>query len=584
MHTRPSSQGSWRFLCVLLPLLVACGDSDSGKDAGSLPDSGTPDSGLPPEDAGTPDSGPPLEDAGTPDSGSPPWDGTYTVLEDQGDWIDRGRYDTCQFLDAENLDPQRCQSLSSFDLSSCSTEQLSALEGQGIFQLSTRTELRVRADRPTSTSVSNGSGAFQLSLDGSKDSMGNAPLLARVTEGGTFFVAGRRTNWTPMGDATTTTAFAGCHVPSPGVITGCYVSCFDSPFSGYSKTLGTFEAYRMTWVPGEGESSGGLSRVGEASTPIGLPVDIYVAKEHAYVVSLGRTPQVGGLSVFDVKDRTNPTLVKTISIAGDGAWNGVWAKGDALYIASDSSGLVVFDISDPANPVFVRRAEGPAQVHTVLVEGNRVYANSAGTGTYVYDITTPLEPTLLQLVTPTPGGFSGGPHDSFVYGDRLYISNADSGFSIMDITDLDNVQHLGNYTPPGSFVYAHHNAVGTFAGRTIAFEGGEGAGAHLRVLDVTDPTNIPLIGTFRMRAPASIHNLLLRGNLLYIAWYQEGLRVIDVSNPTQPRQVAHFNTFREDHPDQMPGSLEGAIGVRIPGDGYVYVVDSARGLIILDEL
>ncbi|WP_426731357.1 hypothetical protein [Myxococcus faecalis] len=581
MTTSPSP---WRFLCVLLPLLIACGDSDSGKDAGTLPDSGTQDGGPPPEDAGTPDAGPPPEDAGTPDSGPPPWDGTYTVLQDRGDWIDKGRYDTCQFLETENLDPQLCQSLSTFDVSSCSTEQLSGIEGKGIYQLTTRSELRVRPGRPNSTAVGNGSSAFQLSLDGSADSMSNAPLLARVTEGGTFFVAGRRTLRTPSGDHVTTTAFAGCHVPAPGIITGCYVSCTDSPISGYTKTLGTFEAYRMTWAPGEGESSGGLARVGEASTPLGLPVDVYVTKEHAYVVSLERAPRLGGLSVFDVRDRTNPTLVKTINIPGDGAWNGVWAKDDALYIASDSSGLVVFDITDPANPVFVRRAEGPAHVHTVLVDGDRLYANSAGVATYVYDVTTPLAPALLQLVTPTPGGFSGGPHDVFVYENRLYVSNADSGYSIMDITDLDSVVHLGNYTPPGGFVYAHHSAVGTFAGRTIAFEGGEGPGTHVRVLDVTDPTNIPLIGTFRMRPPTSIHNMLLRGNRLYVAWYQEGLRVLDVSHPTQPRQVAHFNTFREDDPGRRAGSLEGAFGVRIPGDGYVYVVDGTRGLIIVNEL
>ncbi|MCP3061566.1 hypothetical protein LXT21_22525 [Myxococcus sp. K38C18041901] len=562
MQTPLSPPGSWRFLCVLLPLLIACGDSD----------------------AGTPDGGAPPEDAGTPDSGSPPWDGTHTVLEDLGDWIDTGRYDTCQFLDADNLDPQLCQSLSSFDLSSCSTEQLSGLEGKGIYQLNTRSELRVRPDRPNSTGISNGSNAFMLSQDGSRDAMGNAPLVARVTEGGTFFVAGRRTLTTPYGNIITTTAFAGCHVPTPGVITGCYVTCTDSPVTGYSKTLGTFEAYRMTWAPGEGESSGGIARVGEASTPIGMPVDVYVAKEHAYVVSLTRAPLLGGLSVFDVRERTNPTLVKTINIPGDHAWNGVWAKGDALYIASDSSGLVVFDISDPANPVFVRRAEGPSHVHTVLVDGDRLYANSAGVATYVYDITTPLAPALRQLVTPTPGGFSGGPHDVFVYGSRLYVSNADSGYSIMDVTDLDNVQHLGDYMPPGSFVYAHHSAVGTFAGRTIAFEGGEGPGTHVRVLDVTDPTNIPLIGTFRMRAPTSIHNMLLRGDRLYVAWYQEGLRVLDVSNPTQPRQVAHFNTYGEADPGRRAGSLEGAFGVRIPGDGYVYVVESARGLIIFNEL
>ena len=31
------------------------------------------------------------------------------------------------------------------------------------------------------------------------------------------------------------------------------------------------------------------------------------------------------------------------------------------------------------------------------------------------------------------------------------------------------------------------------------------------------------------------------------------------------------------------GLFEGAIGIRVPGDGYVYAVDLARGLLILPE-
>ncbi|AKF81594.1 hypothetical protein MFUL124B02_21700 [Myxococcus fulvus 124B02] len=569
--------GPWRCIPLLLLLLSACDDSPSGDDAGSLPDSGS--------DAGTVDSGPPPDDAGTPDAGPPPWDGTYTVLEDLGDWIDTGRHDTCQFVTPEDLDPQRCERIAAFDLSSCSTEQLSGVENQGIFQLNLRQEASYSSTNPPSDSVSNSFAGLRLSADGTLDAYGSAPLIARVTEGGTFFLAARNSYRGPGGNVVTTTALAGCHVLSPGVITGCYVSCNSHPTYGFNKSVGTFRTERMTWAPGEAEASGGLALVAEASTSVGMPVDIYVAKEHAYVVSVSKGPLLGGLSVFDVKDRTKPTLVKTVTIAGDGAWNGVWAKGDALYVASDSSGLIVFDITDPANPGFVRHAEGPDAVHTVLVEGERLFANSPGTGTFVYDITSPLAPTLLQLITWAPEGYTGGPHDVFVHGNRLYISNDTTGFHIMDISDLDDVRHLGDYLQPGFIgTFSHHNAVGTFAGRTLAFVGGEFTASHVRVLDVTDPTNIPLIGTFRMRPHTSMHNLLLRGNLLYVAWYQEGLRVLDVSHPTQPRQLAHFNTYRETDPRRGHGLFEGAFGVRIPGDGFVYLVDSSRGLIIVNEL
>ncbi len=38
--------------------------------------------------------------------------------------------------------------------------------------------------------------------------------------------------------------------------------------------------------------------------------------------------------------------------------------------------------------------------------------------------------------------------------------------------------------------------------------------------------------------------------------------------------------------DRQRGILffDGAVGIRIPGDGYVYVADSSRGLFIFPEL
>jgi hypothetical protein len=77
--------------------------------------------------------------------------------------------------------------------------------------------------------------------------------------------------------------------------------------------------------------------------------------------------------------------------------------------------------------------------------------------------------------------------------------------------------------------------------------------------------------------------MVLVGTRLYIAWYHEGVRVLDVSDPSQPRQLAYFNTFRETDFERGYGFYEGALGMRVPGDGYVYTVDSSRGLLIFRE-
>ena len=112
--------------------------------------------------------------------------------------------------------------------------------------------------------------------------------------------------------------------------------------------------------------------------------------------------------------------------------------------------------------------------------------------------------------------------------------------------------------------------------------GGKGPFEHLRTLDVTEPSQMVKIGTFQLRPIVSIHNMVLVGKRLYLSWYQEGVRVLDVSNPTQPTQVAYFNTFRENDVNRG-GYFDGSIGIRVPGDGYIYTVDTSRGLLILRE-
>ncbi|NMO21324.1 hypothetical protein HPC49_29955 [Pyxidicoccus fallax] len=512
-----------------------------------------------------PDAGPsPTEDAGTPDAGdAAPWDGTYTVLEERGDWIDRGPYAPCTLRSGvtpscDDLTPEL------FDLSACDTDSLANVEPQGIYQAGTRYDSPLQDG---GMGVSFSSLGFRLHSDGGTETLGAQPLVTRIIDDGRFFIASRRTT-----SPTLANAYAGCQVPRTGVITGCFIRCVN----GRVSRTGTFEAHRMTWPEGEAESSGGLRLRSESHVVLGEPVDVYVAKDHAYVVSMNRPGDSGGLTVFDVSDRSHPVFKTSIHIPGDSNWNGAWTKGDALYIASDVSGVIVYDITRPSEPAFLRSMPGGQRgVHTVLVDGERLYAAANDGRTLVYDVSRPLEPVLLQSLTV------GAPHDHFAYEGRLYISNSYDGYYVMDVTDLEDVKFLGKYVHGA---YAHHSAVGTFAGRTIAFEGAEFASSHVRVLDVTDPANIVKIGEYRKRPVTSIHNMILRGTRLYIAWYHEGLRVLDVSNPTRPREVAHYNVYRETDPGRWDTVLDGAYGVRVPGDGAVYVVDSSRGLLIFDDI
>ncbi|WP_395834366.1 LVIVD repeat-containing protein [Archangium violaceum] len=489
-------------------------------------------------------------------------------VSSETDWVDPGRYAVCRLSYGS---AHTCGDEASFERIGCDTASLASLPRDGIYTVVYRTE-----HEPPYID----SGSFRISGDGSLDSfLGGAPTERRV-EADRFFLSITRR---PSLNVSRRTSLVGCRAESNRLY-GCYVTCRNGSLSG----VGTFMAVKWERRAGEAESSG-LRLVSESFVEQGKPVDIYVTQGHAYVVSTSKGDEPGGLTVFDVSDKSAPVLKKRISLPTDNYWNGAWAKGNALYVASADTGVVVFDITNPAEPQQVRSfpGTGPIDVHTVFVEGDRLYGMSPSPQpkTLIFDIQEPTAPRLLGEYA-VPGAVEspyevGYPHDALAFEGRLYINHWSSGYLIVDVRDPEHPKRLGSF----AYAYAtsHANAVGKFGERLIAFEGGENWGAHLRVLDVTDPTSPKRIGEYKLEANASIHNMVLKGERLYIAHYQHGVRVLDVSEPENPKEVAYYNTYRETDPGRGESFYDGAIGMRVPGDGYVYVIDTSRGLLIFPE-
>ena len=78
-------------------------------------------------------------------------------------------------------------------------------------------------------------------------------------------------------------------------------------------------------------------------------------------------------------------------------------------------------------------------------------------------------------------------------------------------------------------------------------------------------------------------DLQLGDLLAHLAHYQDGLRVLDLSDPTRPRPVAWANTWT--YAGARGRSFyEGAVGLDVdPATRRIYVADSERGLLIYEE-
>ncbi|NMO21323.1 hypothetical protein HPC49_29960 [Pyxidicoccus fallax] len=503
---------------------------------------------------------------GCSDAGEQPWDGSYIPLEERGDWVDTGPLSTCGVLEEGGA---ACGSLESFDLRQCRRGTLKSLERWGIF----RAELRY-APRDSETRGRAGSGGFKLGPGGVPESVFGVPPVAGLWDSRTLLLSGRE------GDTLYT--FVGCNAVDEHVLTGCFSVCRN----GRLEQSATFRAERMMRFEGEREASGGLRLLSESSVRIGRPVDVHVSGSHAYVVSRKHAGRPGGLTIFDVSDPSAPVLVGSLSPEGADWRNAVSGEG-TLYVATANHGVAVVDISQPSAPTLRSHVPGgPLPVSGVNVAGERLYAivESPEPGTLVFDISEPGTPHFLvgsMREAREPNRLYSG-RGATPYEGRLYINHQSQGLKVVDGRDPSQLSLLGKYTYP--YARSAASAVGTFASRIVAFELGRGPGARLRVLDATVPSNILKMSEYGLRHVVSPHTLQLRGSRLYLTYHHEGLRVLDVSNPSRPSELAYFNSFRETDPGRGDGADEGAAGLHVPGDGYVYVVDTARGLLVLNEL
>jgi hypothetical protein len=325
----------------------------------------------------------------------------------------------------------------------------------------------------------------------------------------------------------------------------------------------------------------GLALVGELGEQHGQPIqglNVVLDGTHAYVAGLL------GLDVIDVTDPAAPVHVAHL----DGDFNDVRVVRGAgkvvAYAASRDDGTThVIDVTDPAHP---------AAAAPIAEYSHSLQVQQSGATTYLYlanytsavprfDITNPLVPVRNgEAMVPGP---EAGVHDLTVAGDQLYVNYTTQGLVALDISrGLASAVELARW--PSS--YSHASWVGTAGGRRIVLTGDEGmtdhGGAYLSILD-GDPiskTFLQELAQYRTRRQVGIHNFELVNDKVYIAYYQDGVRIVDLSTPTAPREIAHYNTWNE--PSAYGGTFEGALGIRVVG-GLIYVADLERGLLILRE-
>ncbi len=298
------------------------------------------------------------------------------------------------------------------------------------------------------------------------------------------------------------------------------------------------------------------------------------------ITGAGDLAVIGGFSsnsavwIYDVSNRVNPVLLSSIPI--NQACYDVQVHGRYLFIALLTR-MEWYDILDPTQPKLVTRYLPPAsyQPHTFFAAGNVLYiADYVSGGVLLVDITDKKNPQSLgQLIQP----FSGI-HDITVIHKKLYGAwiNGIGGLFLADVSNPRAPALLAKINYPAA---ATHNAWPTEDEQFIlTTDEVSTTRNNLKIWDARTPGQLRQVAEYQVpNALSPIHNVYVRGRYAYISYYCEGVRIVDIADPTKPQPVA----FYDFNGNSGCSSFNSNWGV-YPFSNWIYASEMGSGLYVLE--
>ncbi len=322
-----------------------------------------------------------------------------------------------------------------------------------------------------------------------------------------------------------------------------------------------------------------------------------------------------GIDVIDVADPENPEVLVRWRIEDSELHVGAGGKdlkefkwGDRYYVVLSTQfrqggpdydlGAIIFDVTglpDPSTFREVARIQGPQELggfHNIFVyrhSNDRVllFTTTSTPFAHVYDLGYVVEGRLDEALVarvPVPAPEARSYHDFYVgyhadsEQDRFY-GGGTGGYYVYNITDLEDPELIVSLTGIRGVEYGH-----TFTpsadGRYVVAET-EYQYAPLRIFDLKPGldgevanVNQP-ISAWTANWEHLVHNHEVRWPFVFVSGYLDGLQVFSLQDPSNPKTIAHYDTFLE-HEDS--GVMNGAWGVDVRNaDGLIVVSDMVTG-------
>ncbi len=290
--------------------------------------------------------------------------------------------------------------------------------------------------------------------------------------------------------------------------------------------------------------------------------------------------RMDGMAFVSLADPANPRYLGDLRpTEGTTAnlWRDVKVYADHAFIVADGAGahgVQIFDLTQlrsvgGAPMTFEETAHygGIFSAHNIVINeatgfayvvGASAGGETCGGGLHMIDIREPSSPIFAGCFSDPSTGGSGtgythdaqcvvyaGPDEQYREREICFGAN-ETALSIADVTDKSSPVAVASATYPNPS-YVHQGWISEdhrffFVNDELDELDGTVTGTRTLVWDIEDLDDPILAKEHIGETESSDHNLYVRGQLMYQSNYVSGLRILDISDPANPREVGHFDS------------------------------------------
>ena len=295
--------------------------------------------------------------------------------------------------------------------------------------------------------------------------------------------------------------------------------------------------------------------------------DVTVSPDGRYGVLSreGASNRVNGVVLLDLATPAHPKVAATFDEQLTGGVHNTFATNDYLYAISGGDKYVIIDVRDLAKPRLAGQYDHPnSRVHDVWVYDGIAYSSEWGTGVVAVDVGNgkyggTVEKPVLIATYPTT---SGATHEIYPYHQKS------TGKTYLFLGD-EIMSREGRVWEGTSYL------------QDINARGGppQTSAGYTHIVDFTDPKHPKNIAKYHQEEFGS-HDIIVEDDVMYQAYYDGGLRVVDVSGELvgnlaeQRREIAVYKPF---DPKGYTANASFVMNA-MPWKGHVLFTDFNSGL------